>query len=70
MTAFARLMIWVIVVAAGVWSGPALADRILEGRVTVVRDVNTIVWPAPWFGSTGSTVPRTRRGWAGKCAVS
>ena len=38
-----RLMIWAIVMATGVWSGPALADRTIEGRATIVRDVDTIV---------------------------
>jgi endonuclease YncB( thermonuclease family) len=36
-------MIWKIVVLLGFLAGPALADRVIEGRVTVVRDVDTIV---------------------------
>lgn len=32
-----------IILAIGIWAGPALADKTLEGRVTVVRDVDTIV---------------------------
>lgn len=43
MTALGRLMIWAIVMVLGVLADPALADRIIEGRVTVVRDVDTIV---------------------------
>lgn len=39
----ARSMIWKIVVLLGFLAGPALADRVIEGRVTVVRDVDTIV---------------------------
>ena len=36
-------MIWRILVLLGFLAGPALADRVIEGRVTVVRDVDTIV---------------------------
>lgn len=36
-------MIWRIVLLFGCLAGPALADRTIEGRVTVVRDVDTIV---------------------------
>ena len=43
MTALGRLMIWAIVMVLGVLADPAFADRIIEGRVTVVRDVDTIV---------------------------
>ena len=38
-----HLAIWKLVIFMGVLSGPAFADRSLEGRVTVVRDVDTIV---------------------------
>lgn len=37
------MMIWKIAFLAVLMSGPALADRVIEGRVTVVRDVDTIV---------------------------
>lgn len=43
MTELGRLMIWAIVMILGFLADPALADRIIEGRVTVVRDVDTIV---------------------------
>lgn len=43
MTAPGRRMVWAIVVVLGFLSDPALADRTIEGRVTVVRDVDTIV---------------------------
>jgi micrococcal nuclease len=36
-------MIWKAVFVSLLLSGPAFADRIIEGRVTVVRDVDTIV---------------------------
>lgn len=36
-------MVWKVAALLGVLASPALADRILEGRVTVVRDVDTIV---------------------------
>lgn len=36
-------MFWKAFVFGLVLSGPALADRVIEGRVTVVRDVDTIV---------------------------
>ena len=36
-------MIWKIVLLLGFLAGPALADRTIEGRVTVVRDVDTII---------------------------
>ena len=36
-------MIWKIVLLLGFLAGPALAERTIEGRVTVVRDVDTIV---------------------------
>ena len=36
-------MIWRVFLFGFLMSGPAFADRILEGRVTVVRDVDTIV---------------------------
>ncbi|MCL1629483.1 thermonuclease family protein [Roseibaca sp. V10] len=38
-----RISIWKVAALLGVLASPALADRILEGRVTVVRDVDTIV---------------------------
>jgi len=38
-----RLAIWKLVILMGLLSGPAFADRTIEGRVTVVRDVDTIV---------------------------
>jgi endonuclease YncB( thermonuclease family) len=37
------MMIWRAFLFGLLMSGPAFADRILEGRVTVVRDVDTIV---------------------------
>lgn len=37
------MMIWKIAFLAVLMSGPALADRVIESRVTVVRDVDTIV---------------------------
>ena len=36
-------MIWKVAFLAVLVSSPALADRTIEGRVTVVRDVDTIV---------------------------
>lgn len=36
-------MIWKITILVFLTAGPAFADRIIEGRVTVVRDVDTIV---------------------------
>ena len=36
-------MIWKTALLSLLLSGPALADRAIEGRVTVVRDVDTIV---------------------------
>ena len=36
-------MIWKIVLLLAFIASPALADRVIEGRVTVVRDVDTIV---------------------------
>lgn len=36
-------MIWSVVLLSMFLSGPALADRVIEGRVTVVRDVDTII---------------------------
>ena len=36
-------MIWKVAALLGVLAFPALADRVIEGRVTVVRDVDTIV---------------------------
>ena len=36
-------MNWKMIILLGVLAGPALADRVIEGRVTVVRDVDTIV---------------------------
>lgn len=36
-------MIWKVALLTILISGPALADRMIEGRVTVVRDVDTIV---------------------------
>ena len=38
-----RISIWKVAALLGVLASSALADRILEGRVTVVRDVDTIV---------------------------
>ena len=32
-----------VILALGLFVAPALADRVIEGRVTVVRDVDTIV---------------------------
>lgn len=43
MTALGRLMIWAIVVVVGFLADPALADWTIAGRVTIVRDVDTIV---------------------------
>lgn len=37
------MMIWKTVFFSFLFSMPALADRTIEGRVTVVRDVDTIV---------------------------
>ena len=37
------LAIWKLVIILGLLSGPAFADRVIEGRVTVVRDVDTII---------------------------
>jgi micrococcal nuclease len=37
------MMIWNTVLLSLLLSGPALADRTIEGRVTVVRDVDTFV---------------------------
>jgi micrococcal nuclease len=39
----ACLMIWKVAILFLFLSGPAHADRMIEGRVTVVRDVDTIV---------------------------
>lgn len=39
----ACLMIWKVAILFLLLSGPAHADRMIEGRVTVVRDVDTIV---------------------------
>ena len=39
----ACLMIWKVAILFLLLSGPANADRMIEGRVTVVRDVDTIV---------------------------
>jgi micrococcal nuclease len=36
-------MIWKITVLVFLTAGPAFADRAIQGRVTVVRDVDTIV---------------------------
>jgi len=36
-------MVWKTIFLSLLLSGPALADRTIEGRVTVVRDVDTIV---------------------------
>ncbi|QYK40242.1 MAG: hypothetical protein KF887_12445 [Paracoccaceae bacterium] len=36
-------MIWKIASLVFLTAGPAIADRIIEGRVTVVRDMDTIV---------------------------
>ena len=38
-----HLAIWKFVILLGLLSGPAFADRSFEGRVTVVRDVDTII---------------------------
>jgi endonuclease YncB( thermonuclease family) len=38
-----RFAILKLVIFLGLLAGPALADRVIEGRVTVVRDVDTIV---------------------------
>lgn len=43
MIARGRLAIWKLVILLVLLSGPAFADRTIEGRVTVVRDVDTIV---------------------------
>ncbi len=36
-------MIWKIIILVFLTAGPAFADRVIEGRITVVRDVDTIV---------------------------
>ena len=36
-------MIWKFAILLGLFASPAMADRPIEGRVTVVRDVDTIV---------------------------
>ena len=36
-------MVWKAIFLSLLLSGPALADRTIEGRVTVVRDMDTIV---------------------------
>jgi endonuclease YncB( thermonuclease family) len=36
-------MIWQITILVFLTAGPTFADRMIEGRVTVVRDVDTIV---------------------------
>ena len=36
-------MVWKVAALLGVLASPALADRTIEGRVTVVRDVDTII---------------------------
>ena len=38
-----RWMIWKIAALLGFMAPPVLADRLIEGRVTVVRDVDTII---------------------------
>lgn len=43
MIARGHLAIWKLVIILGLLSGPAFADRVIEGRVTVVRDVDTII---------------------------
>ena len=43
MSARGHLAIWKLVIILGLLSGPAFADRVIEGRVTVVRDVDTII---------------------------
>ena len=43
MTALGRLIIWKIAILAFLTAGPVFADRAIEGRVTVVRDVDTII---------------------------
>lgn len=43
MSAGGRFVIWKLVILLGRLSGPTFADRTIEGRVTVVRDVDTIV---------------------------
>lgn len=43
MSAGGRFAIWKLVILLGRLSGPTFADRTIEGRVTVVRDVDTLV---------------------------
>ena len=43
MSTCGHLAIWKLVIILGLLSSPAFADRVIEGRVTVVRDVDTIV---------------------------
>jgi micrococcal nuclease len=43
MSACARFAILKLVIFLGLLSGPAFADRTIQGRVTVVRDVDTII---------------------------
>lgn len=37
------MILWMLAFILSFSAGPALADRVIEGRVTVVRDVDTIV---------------------------
>jgi micrococcal nuclease len=43
MSACGHFTILKLVIFLGLLSGPAFADRTIEGRVTVVRDVDTII---------------------------
>lgn len=43
MSTCGRFTILKLVIFLGLLSGPAFADRTIEGRVTVVRDVDTII---------------------------
>lgn len=43
MIAGGHLVIWKLAILLELLSGPAFAGRTIEGRVTVVRDVDTIV---------------------------
>jgi micrococcal nuclease len=53
------MMIWSVVLLSMFLSGPALADRVIEGRVTVVRDVDTIVVAGTPIRLNGMDGPET-----------
>jgi micrococcal nuclease len=60
MSAGERFAIWKLVILLGLLSGPAFADRVIEGRVTVVCDVDTIIvarTPVHLNGVDGPEVP-------------